>query len=232
MTSLAFPSSERGSSFLIILLAVALFAALTYAIAKSSNGAKNLSQEQVRLLASEIIDSGSRFSETISRLKLAGVAESDISFEYNGNYVNAACTTSECKVFDFDGGGLEWDTAPTGSTGGDDWIFTSGVAIQDVGTTLPDLLAILPGVNEDVCHRINVLIDIEAETDTAPISGFGIAANGFTGSYSSGIPTLISSAKTNGKRSGCALVASMASDMLASSPLSQPRIYYQVLIAR
>lgn len=58
MTSLAFPSSERGSSFLIILLAVALFAALTYAIAKSSNGAKNLSQEQVRLLASEIIDSG------------------------------------------------------------------------------------------------------------------------------------------------------------------------------
>ncbi len=232
MTSFAPSPSERGSSFIIILIAVALFAALTYAISRSSSGAKNLSQEQVRLLASEIIDSGNRFSETISRLKLAGIPESDISFEYNGNYVNAACTTNDCKVFDFDGGGLEWDTAPTGSTGGDDWIFTSGIAIEDIGTTNTDLVAILPGVNEDVCHRINVLIDIEAETDTAPISGSGITADGFTGSYSSGIPTLISSAKTNGKRSGCALVASMASDMLASSPLSQPRVYYQVLIAR
>ncbi|MDY0029630.1 MAG: hypothetical protein RBR86_06780 [Pseudobdellovibrionaceae bacterium] len=232
MTSFSPSTAQRGSSLVIILIAVALFAALTYAISKSSNSGKNLSQEQTRLFASEIIDSGNRFSETISRMKLAGVMEADISFEYNGNYVNGACTIDDCMVFNFNGGGLEWDTAPTGSTSGDDWIFTSGISIDGIGTTDNDLVAILPRVNESVCHRINVLIDIETEADATPVSASGINADGFTGSYTSGAPTTISSAKTIAKRSGCVLVASMASDMLATSPVSQPRVYYQVLIAR
>ncbi|HOO50774.1 MAG TPA: hypothetical protein PLK94_05720 [Alphaproteobacteria bacterium] len=225
-------NSQRGSGLFIILVAVVLFAALTYAISNSSDGSKNLSQEKVRLYASEILDTGNRYAETIARMKLQGIAEDEISFLYNGNYSNAACLTDACKVFAFDGGGLEWDTPPIGSNNGEEWFFTGDVAIQDIGTSAADLLAILPVVNEDVCHRINVLIDIEGESDTTALFGSAIAANAFVGSYDL-TPDLINHASVNGKRSGCISISSLTSDITASSPIAgQPKIYYQVLLAR
>lgn len=127
-------SSERGSGLLIIFIAIILFSILTYAISQGGSGTKNISDEKIRIMASEIIDTGNRLAETVSRMKLRGIAEGDISFENSGTNINASCSTDECKIFKYDGGGLDVETAPAGSTDGRGWgtpqIYPSKISAQ------------------------------------------------------------------------------------------------------
>jgi hypothetical protein len=64
--------SQRGSGLLMILMIVVLFAALSYAISRQATGTKGLSEERYKLVASEVIDAGTRFADTVSRLRLKG----------------------------------------------------------------------------------------------------------------------------------------------------------------
>lgn len=221
---------ERGSALIFILLAIVLFAALSYAISRDDSGIRNLSQEKIRLLASEIIDTGNRFSESASRMRLHGIKDTQISFEYSGNFINAACTDDSCKVFAFDGGGMEWETPPTGANGGEPWGFTGDLAIQNIGTDSADLVAILPNLSADVCHRINVLLGLDAEDETPPSLGATIAPE-FTGSYN-GSPVAISHARLNGQKSGCFLSDLSGSSVPSVAGGTPIYIFYQVLAAR
>lgn len=225
------PLSQRGSAFFFILVAVVLFAALSYAISQGGEGARNLTQEKIRLVASEIIDTGNRVSETAARLRLRGIQDTDISFEHGIDYVNGACADDTCKIFAFDGGGLDWEDPPVGSNNGEAWGFTGDLAVTDMGTSSADLVMLLPNLSVDVCHRINVLLEIEDEAGSPPIETGTNAAGKFTGGYNVA-PSTVSNASTNGKKSGCLRMEELTGTSVDGAPLMGKYTFYQVLLAR
>lgn len=222
---------QSGSTLFYVLIAVALFAALTYALSRSTDSGKNLSAEKSRLLASEVIDTGNRYGEAVSRLRLKGIADTTVSFEHGTDYVNAACTTDSCRVFAFAGAGLEWEDPPSGVNAGQAWGFTGDLAIGNIGTSAADQMAILPGITRDMCHRINVLLGIEAESANPPVFAMAMTANQFAGTYN-GTPVTINSAALLGEKSGCVNAMSVSGTAVTGSPMFQTFVFYQVLIAR
>ena len=104
-------SAQNGSALIMILVAVALFAALSFAISQQSDSGKALSSEKIRVLASDVLDMGNKMSDTIAQLRLRGVPAAQLSFENDivANYENPACTVDKCKIFAYAGGGRDWE---------------------------------------------------------------------------------------------------------------------------
>lgn len=194
-------SRARGSVFFMILIVVAVFAALTYAITRGGDGVKNLSDEKIRLLATEMIDLGGRMNETVAQLSLRGVSDTGVSFEYNGQMVNAGCGTAACKIFDPDGGAMDWETPPPQANGGEDWVYTGDLGVPEIGTDAADLIMILPDIPLGLCRRINILNDIGDEMSTPP-SLPALVLTPFTGGYDP-TPANLADALFHAKKGGC-----------------------------
>lgn len=232
MKKLKYHSSQSGSSLLIILVAVALFAALSYVISQQSNSSSSLSNEKIRLIASDIIDMGNKLSDSTARLRLRQISNTKISFE-NSNvagYTNAACTTDLCKIFTFDGGGKDWETPTPDVNGGVDWGYTGDVAIKNIGSDDADLVAILPELSLDICNRINTLIGIYGAGGTPTVLA-AVTANKFTGAYA-GVPVSITGVDIDGQKSACIQITAANGTAFTGAPLANTYVFYQVLEAR
>lgn len=224
------PSPARGSGLFMILLVVVLFAALSYAISRLGSGTKGLSEERERLLASEVIETGTRFAETVSRLRLKGVASTSLSFENTvvAGYANGACSGDSCQVFAFDGGGLDWELPIAGVNGGENWGFSGSVALTHLGTASADLFAVLPNLSAEICTRINVLLGVH-DAVTSPPTVVAATFDKFTGSYT--VVSTINSALINGKKSGCMKVTTLGGTAIDGAPLANSYVFFQALQA-
>lgn len=231
MTSVSSPCSQRGSVFLYILIGVFLFAALSYAVATSMRGNSGVSNERNKLIASEIIAAGNRFTEAVTRLRLKGVSKNAISFENNvfaPVYTNPNCTTGRCKVFDTEGGGLSWEVAPPGSTQAP-WFFSGTAAVDGVGTSDAELGAFLPVLSADVCREINVLLGVTAPGQAIPYMPANLSSlDFFTGTYGA---QLMTQAALTGRKSGCLQVGSVTGTALGGATVVDGYHFFQVLIA-
>ncbi len=100
---------SRGNALFLILIAVALFAALSYAVTKSDRSGKGVEKEQAVLLASSFMEHGAQVAAAINRLKLINNCTDDqISFENSvdtaTDYANPnAPADKRCHVFHPDG---------------------------------------------------------------------------------------------------------------------------------
>lgn len=76
----------RGNVLFLILIAVALFAALSYAVTSSTrNGGGNVSSEQLSLGVSRLLNYGSQMQATVDRMRIMnGIDIKDIYIENNG----------------------------------------------------------------------------------------------------------------------------------------------------
>jgi len=100
---------ESGNVIVIIFVAVALLAALSFALSQGSRtGESNLSEQQASLLATEILDYSNSIRNAVRQLKIQGCNDTEISFE-NGIvtlYTNASAPADNtCHVFHPSGGG-------------------------------------------------------------------------------------------------------------------------------
>jgi hypothetical protein len=225
-------SSEHGSALFIVLIAIALFTALTYAMSQQNNSAASLSVEKIRLLSSDIMDMGNKLSDSVSRLRLNKISNTNISFENSivTGYTNPTCTVDTCKIFAFDGGGRDWETPTTDISSGQDWAFTGSLAIQNMGTTDTDLVAFLPNIPLSICNRINTSLGWYGTTG-APPSLTGISAAKFTGTYGVA-PVNISHASLQGQKSGCIQLGTVSGTAFSGTLPSTFYTFYQVLEAR
>lgn len=225
-------SSQSGSSLLIILVAVALFAALSYAISQQRESGKSLTNERTRLLASDVIDMGNKLADSVARLRLRQIPNTRISFENAiiAGYTNAACITDTCKIFSFDGGGRDWETPTPDISSGKDWGFSGDLGIKDIGSGEAELLAFLPNISLDLCNRINILIGLYA-TGGSPTVIATATANKFIGSYA-GVPVLIAGAQIDGQKSACIQISAPAGTAFVGTPYSTDYVFYQVLETR
>lgn len=222
-------SPESGSALVFILIAVALFAALSFAISQQSDSGKSLSTEKTKLLASDVMDMGSRMTESVAQLRLHGVQIEKVSFENDivAGYTNPACTTDKCKIFAFDGGGRDWEKPTTDISNGVNWGYTGDLSINNVGTTSADLIAILPNISLVLCKRLNKMVGI---TDDPPQLS-GVAANQYIGTFAVA-PINLSDPVINGKTSACIELITPSGTALTGITASPIYAYYHVLSAR
>ncbi|GJL85439.1 MAG: hypothetical protein DHS20C02_12140 [Micavibrio sp.] len=182
------------------MLGVALFATLAYVVARSmrSDTASALTKRQIELAATDIIDYAQRLEHGVARIRRKSISESDISFEYNADYINTACDTGAdpefpgCLIFDPVGGGLSY-LSPSDDVTTAEWHFTGETCIIGIGTGVAgcdsdadisneELLTVLPNIAQSVCEEINDRLGIGA----TPASVGGHAAGKFTGAFADG----------------------------------------------
>lgn len=210
---------QNGNVLFLILIAVALFAALSYAVTQSSrSGGEGISRDKAKLVAGQIIQYGASVEQAISRMKLINRCnDTDISLYIPGNadfanYLHSPPSETRCRVFHPDGGGLQplvpdenWldPTYAADTYYGHGYYAavklghtTNGLA----GTTALDLLFLLPYLTQTLCEEISRRLD-------APIfqEDNGIAPNPyFAGDYSQASASDINNSGYDGKRySGC-----------------------------
>ena len=111
---------QQGNALFLILIAVALFAALSYAVTNSGRGGAGIDKEQADIAAAEIFNYTALVDQTIMRLRINGCALREINFENSivSNYAPHFYprTDNSCSVFDANGGGLSWKEVPA------DWL--------------------------------------------------------------------------------------------------------------
>ncbi len=178
-------NNSSGNILFIILIAVALFAALTYAVSKSSNvGTNNASQETSTINGAVLSQYTASIRAAIQRMTTDGKPLLDVKFNAPADF--AALTISTEGIFHPSGGGVIYQTAPSvlldtlGGNLGGKWIFSFNFEIANVGSSVAgslngnDLTAFQVGIKKDVCTQINRKLGL-------PISPFPtVASNTFS----------------------------------------------------
>lgn len=186
---------ESGNVLFLILIACALFAALTYVVSNSTRtGSGSVSMEKAKILASALTQFGNSIEVAVGRLLLAGCAEDQISFAtptsmawptWSARYDNVnSPTDNKCHVFDARGGGVVFPVVDTDLLGeypnpyfdeGYGYVFTGSMTVPGIGTfnmgddqnTVPNSMAVvLPYVQNDVCNAINRGLGIDLDVKT------------------------------------------------------------------
>ena len=210
-------SSESGNVFFYIFLGVALFGALTYAVSQSGRGSvENVTREQSRLRATEMIDFSDSVSKAVGTLRLRGVTLAQLRFAHadlsNSDYGDPALTDPAFMVFNAAGGGIIYNNpAPDAvMSAGQQWQFLTQNQVQGFGTTClteacSDLVMAVADLRTEICLMINKLSGI-ANPDVLPSDSDFETAGKFNGSIT-GTPEILgdesSSAVLAGKPFGC-----------------------------
>lgn len=215
------PHGEHGNVLFLILIGVALFAALSYAVTQSSRSSSDggLSKDKAKLAASEIVQYATSIEQAITRLRLVNrCTDAQISFQNLAdlNYTNAAAPSdSRCHIFNPAGGQLsyfkpnaEWlDPANQSVMFYGSYLFTGMPYVMGVpdGANTADLIFILPYISRDLCVAINTLLKYNAPTFAPPvIPGHGwtnASTVYFTGTYGALVRVMGTSNPV--ERSGC-----------------------------
>ncbi len=168
---------QNGNVLFLILIAVALFAALSYAVTQSSrSGGDGVSKDKAKLTASQIIQYATHVEQAISRMKLINRC-TDTQIDFRNNFVAgyenpSSQSANRCEVFHPNGGGIQWQEAPkNATTNNNDWVFNGSNTVTNIGTggqnttspTCPggpagscaELVMILSNLDKSLCLEIN-----------------------------------------------------------------------------
>ena len=225
-------SKESGIAIWYILVGIALFAALSYSFVRSvSQSQDNTSEEQARIIATEILQYAKTLEQALQRLTMInGCSENDISFyssewDTPSNYDNTntpfASGDFNCHVFHRDGGGISWK-APKGNDESD-YVFTGRLRITNVGDdNLAELMIILPNIDIGVCKAINRILDKDfSNNPPQDAANANYAGFYFNGAY---LPGNQLNGEVTGHTTGC-----FEGD---SSPSSGTYHFFHALIVR
>lgn len=239
-------NSQNGNAIVIILVAIALFAALGYAFSNTSRTSSKLfSDEETVAYANQVITYGNEVRSVIKRLQLRGCSDTDISFENNivAGYANTnpdSPTDESCHVFSVNGGGLTPkspdDKLSDSSFSGQGGYKTFNVygrscreSITCYSDTIDneDLILFYPYLKRDICLEINNRLGITNPLDDAPIDGgcSGLAGIKFNGNYSEGV--VLFATELEGHKAGC-----FRHTGGSCAPVGDAYGFYQVLIER
>ena len=150
---------QSGNALFLILIAVALFAALSYAITQSGRGGGTISREQVTIAAAQMTQFSSSIHAVVQRMAITGTPVADMVYDLDMTQAPCSVTPQNC-VFSPSGGGATYIDPPpnTGTT----WNFApvnQGNYIKDVGTntdlTGTESTVFLQLLSEPLCRAIN-----------------------------------------------------------------------------
>ncbi|MGQ0527854.1 MAG: hypothetical protein ACT4OY_07520 [Alphaproteobacteria bacterium] len=225
MKSRIFQLPERGSALIIVLVAVALFAALSFTVTQMlrEGNPKAIVQEKSRLYAQEVLTYANAIREAAREVRISsGCSDTDISFESASaiGYAHVPPARDECKIYDAGGGAMtfappseDWlDGQQAGETLYGKIYVAGNVCVPGIGTgdtdacdgdgeDNEDLVLFIPYIRGDVCMALNTLIGVTEDDDVPPVEtgdGWAGGAPLFTGAFSDG-----TSLDQDGRTSGC-----------------------------
>lgn len=238
--------SQNGSALLWILIGVALFAALGFAVTNGMRGGgeSTIAVEVARARAIDIVQYGNALRAAVQNLRIEGITPQSISFETPlvAGYANANCADSTCRIFDPGGGGLayrapaeDWlDRNQSAKALFGQWYFPAGVCVEDIGSggagcdsdgaDNEDIIAVLPWVRREICMEINEKLGVANPGGNPPVesgNGWPTANTKFTGTFSDGVIL-----GQTGQGAGC------FAGSAAATPPAASYAFFQVLMAR
>lgn len=196
---------ENGNALWFVLIAVALLAALTMTMTRSSDTVEQSGDiERARLHASDLMRYTGGLKATIDKMLVTGISESDICFHTaewgNNDYNGASCANPANQIFNVAGAGLTWRTFDFVSG----WRIFGSHRVLNLETTNTELI-IEAQISGALCREINVMLDIPNPSDDAPEDLIANVAP-FTGSYTVAIADETigdNAADLAGKQAGC-----------------------------
>ncbi len=254
----SFPNDFRtdsGSVIIWILIAVALFASLSFAVSqmmRSDGGADAIADEKAALIASEILDYARTMRESVQVMKIDGCEDTDISFENDAvsGYEHDPLGPEACRLFRVPGAGMNYlapdgawlDTAQSSAEYFGDWFMTGESCVYDIGsggidcatangTDDNDLIAVLPWIRERLCVAINDRLGITNPGGRPPVSqekSWEDPITQYEGTFTSGTTAIQSDI------SGAAILRGKIAGCFEGDkwPSEDTYHFYQVLIAR
>ncbi|MAZ00541.1 MAG: hypothetical protein CMH32_08425 [Micavibrio sp.] len=188
---------SRGNILFIILIAIALFGALSFAVSQSKTGtAKNMSGEKLTIKVDQLLEYAQNVRSAVNFIYTHNnISESDIRFAHpklDAAYGDYTALNSEQMVFDPSGGGIDYKPIDTGLLDGTHSAepgygtayFTITSNVLDVGTTLQDLVMFVPYLSQEACATINKKLGIsDMPEDWASIDETNYITNMYDGTY-------------------------------------------------
>lgn len=168
---------EAGNVLFLILIAVALFAALSYAVTQSTRGGGDSDNETTLINSAQVTQYPAGVRTAVVRMIIGGVAIEDLEFNPPSAFADCtgATTNYDACVFHPEGGGATYAEAPgalmSGGSAGT-WHFNAEFEIVNVGTSSAasadgnDIIAFLPGISKSVCNRVNEELGVSGDTVT------------------------------------------------------------------
>lgn len=248
--------ASNGNALFLILIAVALFAALSYAITQSGRGSTGIDREKASIAAARIEQYASQMQQKIQRLvTLNHCSDGQISFnndsDGDGNYVDAdddnnnpnSPSDGSCHLFHTNGANLApfkmdglIDTSQSAQRHYGEAPVIGRQCIDGVGSGTTDchtgtaanaeLILFFPYVTEAICKALNTNI-----ISTIPTEGGNFytdpTESWFTGTYTVAQRIQASGGANDGKYSMCIQGAAAG-----TNPPPNTYHFYYVLIGR
>ncbi len=163
-------SSERGNVLFLILIAVALFAALSFAVTQSLRNTPQDPQGDTRKLgAATLIQHTNFVAQAVQTMAMRRIAAENFCFDSplwgHNNYYHAACDNAANKVFGTaasGGAGATVVPVPKGINDGSPWYITGQSCIIEAEQTCnsngnqdEDIILFVPNVYREVCIALN-----------------------------------------------------------------------------
>lgn len=153
-------NNENGNVLFLILIAVALFAALSYAVTSSTRTGGGSADSETNLISSAQITSyPSSVSVTVGRMIISGSTAEEIRFNRPSEYTNL--DSDDIGAFHPNGGSATYIPAPADvmvGTAAGEWVFNAELEIPEIGLSGAggnDVIAYLIGVKQAICRKIN-----------------------------------------------------------------------------
>ncbi len=151
--------SEKGNVLFLILIAVALFAALSYVVTQSTRSGGGSTEREKNILSSaQMTQYPTALRTSIIRLVLGGIGIESVKF----NSPTTLGPSTNLEVFHPNGGGASYQQAPAdlSATGLSplNWTFNAEFDVPGIGQNGAggnDVIAFLPGVSAGVCKQVN-----------------------------------------------------------------------------
>ncbi len=156
---------DRGNILFLILLAVVLFAALSYAVTNSTRGGGNdASPEKLNLIASQMVQNVHLIEQNMMRAQVVDSIP-DWGFNtYPAQSTNSTCTQTSCNIYAYGGrnGGAPYYKVPAelaaDPSGGDITPIWYIYRSMGLGTDANDLAITYVGINKGLCNALNTLL--------------------------------------------------------------------------
>ncbi len=191
-------NGESGNVLFLILIAVALFAALSYAVTQSSrSGGGDAGKETNLVNSAQLTQYPSGIRTAIVRMIIGGADIASLEFNAPSAFGSLTATTpvGVLGVFHPNGGGATYTQSPNdvmaGATPGT-WIFNGENQIFNIGTSenaatptaaTVDIISFLPGISTSVCNKLNEELGLPA----TPVAETGVDVTTIMGSTTPGL---------------------------------------------
>jgi len=207
--------NEAGNALFLILIAVALFAALSYAVTQSGRGGGNVDRETALIAASQMTQYAAGLRTTVTRMVITGTPANSLEFE--------TTTGASDEVFDSAGGGaIEQDPPANVASAATTYEYlvpatdSTGWYIVGIGGDGPDVFMVTDptiGLTDNVCDEINRGLGITGV----------IPANGATFSTAT-------AATWDGSASQATVIDSTDGEAFACIPTNSLNMYFHALV--